>query len=343
MKTKNKILSAAVVIALIIPMMASAMWWWHWRWMWWWQWINISDEERDEIQSMTTEEKDAYRTAKQAEMWKTWTNSWSKRQGQWIWKSNSNHDIHECKLNLPEPQDLSDSEKDVLFFQYSEEMVARDAYNYLYDLYWNQTFANIAKSEQKHMDMVKKLIDRYWLETPTDYWVLNDTFLELKTYWEKWLKEAFEVWIKIEMLDIDDIEKEIVNNMDNDDMKLVFTNIWWASFNHLKWFVNALKNEWLTTDIDYSDYLSSDELNVRWWELKTKLAERLEDSWVSLPEWASSEEQLEKMNQNWWWHKWAHKWAHEWKHNWESVKKIKENWKEEWFFTGLFSKFIFWR
>jgi hypothetical protein len=38
-------------------------------------------------------------------------------------------------MELPEPQDLSDYEAERLAYQYSEEMVARDAYAYFYALY----------------------------------------------------------------------------------------------------------------------------------------------------------------------------------------------------------------
>jgi hypothetical protein len=49
-------------------------------------------------------------------------------------------------------------------------MVAIDAYNYLATLYPEESvFAKIADSEQKHMDSVKVLLDRYNLDAPTGY------------------------------------------------------------------------------------------------------------------------------------------------------------------------------
>ncbi|MBT3726599.1 DUF2202 domain-containing protein [bacterium] len=63
--------------------------------------------------------------------------------------------------------DLSDKEKEILLYGYSEEMVARDAYNYFYGVYGEETFKKIAESEQKHMDAVEVLIDRYDLVKPT--------------------------------------------------------------------------------------------------------------------------------------------------------------------------------
>jgi hypothetical protein len=65
-------------------------------------------------------------------------------------------------------------------YQYSEEMVARDAYNYFYTLYGTPIFKTIAVSEQVHMDDVKILLDRYNIEIPASYGELTSTFTALK-------------------------------------------------------------------------------------------------------------------------------------------------------------------
>lgn len=198
--------------------------------------------------------------------------------------------------------ELTEKEKDILSYGYSEEMLARDTYAYLYELYWEKVFNNTSASEQKHMDAVKALLNRYNLEVPTWYGDLQSTFEELKAKWEKSLKDAIEVGIQIEILDIKDIE-DAIKNTDNDDFKVVFTNIGWASFNHLRWFLKTLSKNWLETDIDYSEFLSEDDLNMKW-PLKYKLAERLEKDWIELPDIVSSEA-LKKEK----WHEWGHwKW-----------------------------------
>jgi hypothetical protein len=81
--------------------------------------------------------------------------------------------------------DLTDKEKEILSYGYSEEMVARDTYNYLYELYGEDVFKRIADSEQKHMDAVKVLLDRYELDIPTTYGDLQSTFDELKSEGEE--------------------------------------------------------------------------------------------------------------------------------------------------------------
>ncbi len=176
---------------------------------------------------------------------------------------------------------LSNQEKLDLAYQYSEEMVARDTYNYFYSLYKLPTFQNIAASEQEHMNAVKTLLERYSLLIPTGYGELTTTFTSLKAEWEKWVKEALEVGIKIEMLDIKDII-DTIKTTDNDDIKIVLTNIWGASYNHMRGFLQGLTNNGFTTSINYSEYLNQTDLNSRW-SLQSKLSEKLVAEKVVLP------------------------------------------------------------
>lgn len=168
---------------------------------------------------------------------------------------------------------LSEQEKLDLAYQYSEEKVAYDTYTYFYSLYQVQNFKNIAESEAEHMTAVKVLLDRYSLPIPTTYGELQSTFDTLKVEWEKSLQSAFEVGLKIEMLDINDIV-DTIKTTDNDDLKIVLTNIWWASYNHMRWFLQWLSNAGLSTSIDYSSYITTADLDKKW-TLKTKLAEKL--------------------------------------------------------------------
>ncbi len=61
---------------------------------------------------------------------------------------------------------LSDDEKYWLSHMREEEKVARDVYKELYKVWGLTIFSNIASSEQKHMDAIKTLLDRYGLEDP---------------------------------------------------------------------------------------------------------------------------------------------------------------------------------
>ena len=193
---------------------------------------------------------------------------------------NSNHNPWALVQNVASSP-LSDQEKADLAYQYSEEMVARDAYNYFFSLYHVQTFQNIAQSEQQHMDAVKVLLDRYSLPTPTNYGELDSTFLTLKAEWEKWLKEALEVGLKIEMLDVKDIV-DTIKTTDNDDLRIVFSNIGGASYNHMRGFLQTLQVNGMSTTIDYSSYLTESDINTRG-SLKMKLVNKLQAEWVVLP------------------------------------------------------------
>jgi hypothetical protein len=140
--------------------------------------------------------------------------------------------------NIP-ASDLTDKEEEILIYGYEEERLARDVYNYLADLYPDEeVFSKIASSEQKHMDSVEVLLDRYNMDVPTGYGDLQSTVDALKTQGEKSLKDALEVGLQIEVLDIEDIEDAILNT-DNDDFKVVFTNIGGASYNHMRSFLKA--------------------------------------------------------------------------------------------------------
>lgn len=107
-----------------------------------------------------------------------------------------------------------------------------------------------------------------------DYGTLNDTYKTLTSEGNVSLQKALEVGMKIEMLDIEDIVK-MIKRTDNDDIKMVLVNIGGASYNHLKSFVVALKLSNLTTSIDYSAYLTQDDLMKKGYELKEKLRTRL--------------------------------------------------------------------
>ena len=61
---------------------------------------------------------------------------------------------------------LSEKEASDLIFLREEEKLARDVYLAMFDLYEAQIFVNISVSEQRHMDSVKGLIDKYDLEDP---------------------------------------------------------------------------------------------------------------------------------------------------------------------------------
>jgi len=228
-----------------------------------------------------------------------WTWQWTWMMGQWMtqWAGTMNN-MDNYLSNIP-IWELNDTETNMILKQYEEEMMANELYSYFYDKYKVITFKNIANSEAMHMASVKAILDRYSLETPTSYDQMQSLYDELKAKWDLSLKDALEVGIKIEMVDIDDIVTAI-KATDNDDIKTVLVNIWWASYNHLRGFVMALENNWLTTDIDYSAYLTSEDMSARW-SLSYKLIDKLEAAWVELPEWIGSNKTYQRWFNMWKW------------------------------------------
>jgi len=253
MKNTTKVLATVIVSGILVAGIASTYAMWNGQWQ-----LNRQGNWGSKGLKMTATQ-DCTQTYRQNRT-NSWSTLWNANGGQRQWKGNwmkqgKTKGTPWIEISDIPLSDLSEQEKLDLMYHYSEEMVARDAYNYFYTLYGTKAFANIAKSEQQHMDAVKVLLDRYSLDTPTSYGELQSTFDALKAEWEKWLKEALEVWIKIEILDIKDID-DTKNSTDNEDIKLILTNIWNASYNHLRSFVKNLTNNGFTTDIDYSEYLN---------------------------------------------------------------------------------------
>lgn len=270
-----------------------------------------------------------------------WSGMWNGK-GMWNWQWQHSGSMSSWKqshnpsdlLVWVETQELSEAEKEMLYYGYSEESLAHDMYMYFYELYGVQTFKNIADSEAEHKTAVKSLLDRYGLEVPTWYGELTDEFESLKQEGSTSLLKALEVWVKIEMLDIEDIA-ETIRTTDNSDFKIIFTNIGWASYNHLRWFLSAITNSWLTTTIDYSKYLTLDEVNTKWGTLKYKMAEKLESEWVTLPTQANSNSikencAKEEANQNQWQGMWNSSNVNKWQNsgvnsNFNSLKNKYKN------------------
>ena len=61
---------------------------------------------------------------------------------------------------------LSEDEEYWLTYIREEEKLARDVYLFLHDMYGSLIFDNISVSEQRHMDAIKTLLDRYGITDP---------------------------------------------------------------------------------------------------------------------------------------------------------------------------------
>lgn len=138
---------------------------------------------------------------------------------------------------------LSDVEKQHLLLMREEEKLARDVYQALNATWNHRTFTNIAKSEQQHMDSLKRLLDTYSLPDPTagkkpgefTNKKLQGLYTELVQKGSRSLSDALAVGVEIEKLDIADLE-EALSKTTNSDLTFVYKNLLRGSQNHLEAF-----------------------------------------------------------------------------------------------------------
>ena len=124
-----------------------------------------------------------------------------------------------------------------------EEKLARDVYLYLAENVTSSKFANIAKSEQTHMDQIAVLLKKYHYFNPTltrAEGVFRDK--SLQALYNQLIEQgsadvaaAFQVGRDIENLDIKDLQVMLKETMPA-DMKLALDNLLKGSYNHLAAF-----------------------------------------------------------------------------------------------------------
>ncbi len=167
-------------------------------------------------------------------------------------KNNSNKNCKGGKGNCVQvidsvKYDLSSLEKDGLIYMRLEEKLARDVYLTLGKTYKQKMFVNIPESEQRHMDAVKALLDKYEIPDPvTDNLIgaftnvnFKKLYDELVTKGQASFKDAMLVGKEIEELDIKDLIERI-EQTDNPDIKSIYENLKRGSENHLRAFTRHL-------------------------------------------------------------------------------------------------------
>ena len=192
-----------------------------------------------------------------------------KRQNeQTNFRKNNNHkqqnNNRKSIADLPK-EDLSDAEKDSLLKMIQDEKLARDVYTSLYKKWNLEVFNNISKAEQRHMNAIIDLLQKYELKNPvenlnegefadTDFADLYKNLVEQGNQSEV---EALKVGATIEDLDIADLD-EYLSQVDNQDITQVYTYLKNGSKNHLRAFINNLKEK----DENYkAQYISEEEFN----------------------------------------------------------------------------------
>ncbi len=160
-------------------------------------------------------------------------------------------------------ENLSPDEVEGILYMREEEKLARDVYLTLYNATGLRIFENIARSEQRHMDAVLSLIEKYNLTDPAEGKAIGEfTNPELQALYDQLVSrgetsdiEALKVGALIEEVDIKDLE-EWLSRTDDEDIKLVFESLMAGSKNHLKAFTRVLANSY---GVEYSPQVLSEE------------------------------------------------------------------------------------
>jgi hypothetical protein len=134
-----------------------------------------------------------------------------------------------------------------ILFLKQEEKLARDVYQALAAKWQHATFANIAVSEQRHMDAVDRLIEAFGLEDTTPDATGQFSIPELQELHDdllaeggKSLADALKVGARIEEADIEDLDSALAGTA-NPAVSRVLTNLRRGSDNHLAAFTRALE------------------------------------------------------------------------------------------------------
>ncbi len=144
---------------------------------------------------------------------------------------------------------VSDIEAADMAYMREEEKLARDSYKNLGEEWGLVIFSNISRSEQRHMDALEVLLDKFGIEDPiidesdvgnfadSD---LQDLFDELMISGMETEMGALKVGAAIEETDILDIE-EALERTEDQDIISTYENLLCGSRNHLRAFVRQIE------------------------------------------------------------------------------------------------------
>ena len=181
--------------------------------------------------------------------------------------------ITDCLMSLPY-ETISQEEESHLVLMREEELMAQEVYEYLYSLYNIPVFNNISKSENVHTLTVLTLLDKYGIDDPASNHQtgvfhnpdIQSLYNELTTQGSQSFLDALIVGITIEDLDIYDLQ-QCLEDVDNEDIKLVFTHLSKGSRNHMRAFIGHLTNQSYTYIPQYITAAYFNEIINSPWEV----------------------------------------------------------------------------
>ena len=152
---------------------------------------------------------------------------------------------------LPTTSDLTQDEIQSLIHMRQLEKLARDVFLFLYQKWPDSIFNTIASSEQRHMDAIKTLLDKYEIDDP----ITNDSigffedpdltelFANLVDQGNRSLLDALIVGATLEDLEIYNLDEALSDIVVNPDIIKVYTHLTNGSENHLRaFYVQILNN-----------------------------------------------------------------------------------------------------
>lgn len=167
---------------------------------------------------------------------------------------------------------LTEQEKSDLLFLREEEKLARDIYDYCYDVYGVSIFDHISSSEQSHMDQVLTLLNYYNLTDPVtglnagefkdqNLQQVYNEFIQKASVSQN---EALQVGATIEDMDIIDI-RNFAGHTTKIDILDVYSVLQCGSRNHLRAFTSQITSagesytpQYLSEE-EYQSIISSDK------------------------------------------------------------------------------------
>ncbi len=176
------------------------------------------------------------------------------------------------QINSFPQEPISDQELYYLNKMVQEEKLARDVYAYFGEKYNQPSFNLIAEAEERHMEAVSAIFERYGLENPvTDLAPGEFKDPNMKALFEDLIErgsidlgQAYLVSATIEDMDINDL-KECLSGVDNQDIRFVFQNLQKGSRNHMRAFSTMMD----TMGMTYTpQFMNSEEfqfiINSQW-------------------------------------------------------------------------------
>ena len=152
-------------------------------------------------------------------------------------------------IGFPDPATaatLSEEEAADLTFQREEEKLARDIYLTLYAKWGAVIFSNIAKSEERHTDTLKKKLDKYNLPDPALPTIGAFTNPDLQAKYDSLVADGqlsyvdgLYIGATIEEIDMIDIQQAL-DATTHLDLRTAYQNLLDGSKNHLRAFVAGL-------------------------------------------------------------------------------------------------------